>query len=281
MSEFAGRTLVVATMHGKERAIAPLLEERLGVRCVVPEGLDTDRFGTFTREVPRAGDMREAARAKALAGMRLVGADLGVASEGSFGPDPAVPFLPSNRELLLLCDTRHGYEIPAQHRSLDTNLASAWVKSCDEAAAFAERVGFPQHGVIARLDERSPAGLEKAIRNVAELQGAVEELLDRAGGPIFLETDMRAHRNPTRMQVIAGAASSLLDALEAICPCCAAPGFVVSELRRGLPCSWCGSATQLPREEVRSCTPCGATREAPSSLAVRGADPRYCDWCNP
>ena len=89
MSCFAGRTLVVATMHGKERVIAPLLEERLGVRCVVPAGFDTDRYGTFTRDVARAGDQLEAAREKvrvyqtqvdALVGARDLagaGADLG------------------------------------------------------------------------------------------------------------------------------------------------------------------------------------------------------------
>ena len=282
MSGFAGRTLVVATMHGKERVIAPLLEERLGVRCVVARGLDTDRLGTFTREVPRAGDMLEAARAKALAGMRLLGADLGVASEGSFGPDPVVPFLPSNRELLLLCDSSQGYEIQGQHRSLDTNLAKAWVATPAEALAFAERVGFPEHGVIARLDEHSAAGLRKEVRDAAELSAAVEGLLGEAGGPVLLETDMRAHRNPTRMEVIGRAAESLLDALEATCPSCAAPGFAVSELRRGLPCAWCGSPTDLPREEVRSCAPCGASAEAPSALVAQGgADPRWCDRCNP
>jgi hypothetical protein len=45
---FKDRTLVIATKHAKERAIAPILERELGVRCISSEGLDTDLLGTFT-----------------------------------------------------------------------------------------------------------------------------------------------------------------------------------------------------------------------------------------
>jgi len=44
--------VALGTMHGKAAAIAPPLA-RLGIALVVPEGLDTNRFGTFTGEVPR------------------------------------------------------------------------------------------------------------------------------------------------------------------------------------------------------------------------------------
>ena len=50
-----GRTAVPGTKHGKEQVIAPLLDEHLGVRVVVPDGFDTDRFGTFTSDVDHAG----------------------------------------------------------------------------------------------------------------------------------------------------------------------------------------------------------------------------------
>ena len=51
-------------MHDKAAAIAPP-PARLGLAVAAPEGLDTDRFGTFTGAVPRAGNMVESARAKA------------------------------------------------------------------------------------------------------------------------------------------------------------------------------------------------------------------------
>ena len=55
---------VLATMHGKERVIAPILEQGLGLRVALALGLDTDRFGTFSREVERTGSQLDAARAK-------------------------------------------------------------------------------------------------------------------------------------------------------------------------------------------------------------------------
>ena len=60
----AGARTVIATMHGKERVIAPLLAEALGLDCLVPSAFDTDRFGTFTREIARTGSQLDAARAK-------------------------------------------------------------------------------------------------------------------------------------------------------------------------------------------------------------------------
>jgi len=49
-------------MHGKAAAIVPPLV-RHGISLMVPEGLDTDRFGTFTADVLRKGTMGNAARA--------------------------------------------------------------------------------------------------------------------------------------------------------------------------------------------------------------------------
>ncbi len=74
---FAGRTLVLGTKHKKEKVIAPILERELGVRVIVPDNFDTDQFGTFTREIARAGNQLEAARRKATAAMDLLGADFG------------------------------------------------------------------------------------------------------------------------------------------------------------------------------------------------------------
>ena len=65
---WAGRTAVLATMHGKEAAIAPVLARFTGLRVAVPNGFDSDRFGTFSRDIPRAGSALDAARAKIAAG---------------------------------------------------------------------------------------------------------------------------------------------------------------------------------------------------------------------
>ena len=83
---------MVATKHGKEKVIAPILERSLGVKVLSTTNLDTDRFGTFSGEVERKGTPLEVARAKCEAALKLTGADLAVASEGSFGPHPELFF---------------------------------------------------------------------------------------------------------------------------------------------------------------------------------------------
>ena len=40
----------LATMHGKEKVIAPLAERFLGLRLEVVAGIDTDAFGIFSIE---------------------------------------------------------------------------------------------------------------------------------------------------------------------------------------------------------------------------------------
>ena len=51
-------------MRGEERAISPLLTEALGLDCIVLTSFDTDRFGTFTREIERTGTQLDAALGK-------------------------------------------------------------------------------------------------------------------------------------------------------------------------------------------------------------------------
>ena len=96
---------VLATMHGKDRVIAPLLERDLGLRVELALGLNTDRFGTFSREIERKGSQLDAARAKIGAAFENAPyVRVGIASEGSFGPHPHIPFLALDRELILLID---------------------------------------------------------------------------------------------------------------------------------------------------------------------------------
>ncbi|MBM3504468.1 MAG: hypothetical protein FJX65_11400 [Alphaproteobacteria bacterium] len=65
MQRYRQRRAVLATMHGKERVFARPLRVALGLELVVPEGLDTDRLGTFSGEVERVGSPWEVAIRKA------------------------------------------------------------------------------------------------------------------------------------------------------------------------------------------------------------------------
>ncbi|MEI6064418.1 MAG: hypothetical protein WCQ26_07490, partial [Pseudanabaena sp. ELA748] len=84
--EFSDRLVVIATMHRKELAIAPILEASLGVRVTVPQNFDSDLFGTFTRDIDRTTSQIETAKLKAKKALELIDADLAIASEGSFFP---------------------------------------------------------------------------------------------------------------------------------------------------------------------------------------------------
>lgn len=59
---------VLATMHAKERVIGPILRDELGLIVGLAMGVNTDQFGTFSREVERTGSQLDAARAKIAAG---------------------------------------------------------------------------------------------------------------------------------------------------------------------------------------------------------------------
>ncbi len=81
MSIFKGRTAVLATMHGKEKLIAPILERELGIKIILPTNFNSDQFGTFTKDIKRTGNQLEAARNKAFAAMKIMNIDLGIASD--------------------------------------------------------------------------------------------------------------------------------------------------------------------------------------------------------
>ena len=118
---FANRVGVLATMHRKEKVIAPILEQELGIKLQIPENFNTDRFGTFTRDRDRPGNQRSTARLKAESALELTGESLAIASEGSFGPHPSFPMVACNCELVVLVDRAHNLEIFGQEISLGTN----------------------------------------------------------------------------------------------------------------------------------------------------------------
>jgi hypothetical protein len=91
---YEGRPVAFLTQHGKQDLVRGPLETALGCRLVHTDAHDTDQLGTFTRELTRAGSQLDAARKKATLGMALTGTSVGMASEGSFGPDPFGAFMP-------------------------------------------------------------------------------------------------------------------------------------------------------------------------------------------
>lgn len=279
-----GECAVIATMHGKEQVLTPLLAVGLGLECRLAPGLDTDRFGTFTREIARAGAALDAARAKAAAALALLpDARIAIASEGSFGPHPQIPFAAIGRELVLLLDRATGLEITGHDTTLDVRYAHVIARSMPEAEGFAARIGFPEHALIvmgcAGAKPAPHLALAKGITRPEALAEAVAHAITLSGAA-FVETDMRAHLNPTRMAAIARAGADLVRRYVSRCPACAQPGFAVTTRIAGLPCRWCAAPTGLARAEVLTCAACGHREERPASDQAT-ADPAQCPQCNP
>jgi len=65
-----------------------------------------------------------------------------------------------------------------------------------------------------------------------------------------LQTELRAHANPTRMEMIRLAAEDLVKKLRSPCPACGALGFWLVEHIAGLPCGDCGAPTRETRERT-------------------------------
>ena len=274
------RTLLIATMHGKETVIGPILEKEFGWACMAPEGFDTDRFGTFSGEVERELSPLEAAERKCLAAHELTGCDLVLASEGSFGPHPVIGFVPADEELLVLRDFEKGLTIRARAVSTDTNFGGQLCHHMREVTEFAERALFPSHALILRKDRDDILHLEKGISDPARLEKLSGKLLQRFG-QVFVETDMRAMHNPTRQQVIAEATRKLAERIRCECPACGTPGYSVVESRSGLPCRECGFPTRSIRLHIYGCGKCGHRSEKAFPYGKEKEEALYCDRCNP
>lgn len=276
---FQNRSLVIGTMHGKEQVIAPLIESSIGVKCIIPVEFNTDQLGTFSGEIEREWDPVETVRKKCVMAMDAMGFDLGIASEGSFGPHPTIPFLQADDEWLIFIDRKNNVEILVRELSFETNYQGREVVAGVELDDFLNRVEFPQHAVMVRSLE-TPAEWIKGIRNREDLNKAINKL-NTSDARFWIETDMRAMHNPTRMGIIEKAAHKLAKAILSTCPSCSMPGFVVSSDKNGLPCELCGLPTQSVLSHVYTCKYCQFEEEINFPFGKQKEDPMYCQRCNP
>ena len=106
-SPYFGAVAALAMMHDKLPLIGPAMADTLGMTVLVAK-VDTDRLGTFTGDIARPGNARHTAIAKARLGMTAAGAKLDLASEGTFGPMPAMPFVTAATELVVFADDGRG-----------------------------------------------------------------------------------------------------------------------------------------------------------------------------
>lgn len=277
---FSGRRLLIVTKHEKETIIAPLLEEALGVTCFVTKDFDTDSLGTFSGEIARKDDALTTLRKKCWEGMQAEGFDLAVATEGSFGNHPTVFFAPANDELIMLVDQKHNLEIVERILSMETNFDSSEIKTRDELKAFLDKVQFPSHGVILKNAAENWTKIYKGITDYNSVETKFDEIV-ASSNSCFIETDMRAMNNPTRMKIINDVSFRLINKLHSVCPECLYPGFGVVGAESGLLCSSCSMPTRSTSAHIYQCQHCNYESKVLYPNGKKTEDPMYCDFCNP
>lgn len=277
---FWGRQIVIATKHAKEKVIAPHLTKELGLNCFVPDQLDTDLLGTFSGEVDRVDSPLDTARKKCQMAMDLTSVDLAIASEGSFGPHPSIPFIPAHEEYLLLIDKKNNWEFVVRKLETKTNYHQITLHSTDSLPELIALTQFPSHALIVKKSADDATDCIKGITQENILFHTVETFIKRFG-KCHIETDMRAMYNLTRMGIIDVMTKSLIQQIHTACPSCQVPGFRLKDFVRGLPCAYCGEATRSVKAEIYACQSCSYTESRIPGHAMLKEDPMYCDYCNP
>ena len=277
---FKGRNLLIATKHKKEEVIGPILEKNLGVKCIVSSNFDTDALGTFTGEIERKEDAISTVRNKCLMAMELNNCDLAVASEGSFNPHPTLFFAAADDEFLIFIDKINDLEIIVRELSAETNFNGSEIKSERELMEFIDSVQFPSHRLIIKKDKEDLTEMVKGIGSYEQLMTTFNDFISKYGSA-YIETDMRAMYNPTRMKIIEKATYKLINKINTLCPVCKFPGFGVTEIKSGLPCHWCHFPTKSTLSHIYTCQKCSFIKEEKFPNNKQTEDPMYCDVCNP
>ncbi len=277
--------VALATLHGKADALAPALAT-VGLK-VETVAIDTDALGTFAGDIGRPGTAHEVVIEKARRGMAASGLRLGIATEGSFGPDPLLGFLPLHVELLAFVDDEHGQTIVVEQAGHDTNWISKAVRTGADLQPVLASIGLPTHAALVKPNRwlsanGEPMPVAKGLIEPAAVAEAVELMAAHSqDGLARLEADLRAHMNPTRLAAIGRLGQRLAERLATPCPRCRAPGFGRIDVQPGLPCELCGEATDLVRAEIHGCGVCGHREDRPRADGLTAADAGHCPECNP
>lgn len=282
---FYNRKALLVTKHNKEKVIAPILTAALGLNISVATKVDTDEFGTFSGEIERPDTQYNTDKLKILKAFELYpNAEIAIASEGAFNPHPDCPFIPLNTEIVLLIDRKNQLEISAEYLSLSVNVSEKTVSTMEEAFAFAETLGFPETDVIlkAGINKNNKPFIIKNATTKPCLEAALLSLFQISiDGTVTMQSDMRAHLNPVRMENIRVATVELLKKIETTCPNCNTPGYDVKGVVKGLACSLCNGHTRSTLSHIYECKKCKHQQEKLYPHGKQLEDPGLCDYCNP
>ena len=282
---FYNRNALLVTKHNKESVIVPILKEALGLDIAIATKVDTDEFGTFSGEIERPDTQYKTAMLKILKAFELYpDAEIAIASEGAFNPHPDCAFVPLNTEIILLIDRKNQLEISAKYLSLSVSVKEETVSTMDEAWAFVENIGFPKNGIILKAgnNKTDKPYIFKDATTKSCLEAALIFFFEiSADGKVTMQSDMRAHLNPVRMENIRLATLELLKTIQSVCPICNTPGFGIKQVVKGLPCSLCNAPTISTLLYICECKRCKHQDKKMYPHGKQQEDPGLCDYCNP
>jgi hypothetical protein len=272
------KRVLLASKHEKERVVRPVFFDKLGCEIYTSD-FDTDQFGTFTGEIPRAYNAYETCILKAKSAAIASDCLFSVASEGSFGPHPSIPFFASDHEIMVFVDLKNNWVISEQLVTPKTNYNRLTLHAGTEVEPFLQSVQFPSHAVTLQVNDTKEV-LGKGIQDV----GLLNQLIKRGftyADELLLATDMRAMMNPTRMEGLSLLAEKLASRILTCCHACGAPGFGFISTAETLSCSLCDGPTAMHRFERWGCIACAHQEKKPRPDHLEKAPPTYCHYCNP
>ena len=277
MYPYSGITAALTTKHKKSDYISQPLRE-IGISLSTFE-YDTDKFGTFSGEIERIGSPAEVIRKKARVGMAETKLPFGIASEGSFGPDPIVPFFNSNVEFLIWIDDLRGIEIIESFRTLEIQAHREEIETLEKLKLAIPNFDFPKYSLIVKGKSKLNSLIFKGLSDFPSLETSVKRILDQ-GDIAIVENDLRAHLNPKRQKAITEVAIKLSKRIMSTCKKCGTPGWGAVGQITGLTCEICDFFnSQYPSGEINGCLKCDYQEE--KLFRKQKLTAAECLFCNP
>lgn len=277
---FVGKKVGIVSMHHKHEILQNELKQELKLIPFLVTNINTDEFGTFSGEIERKLSALDTLRLKCEAGkIRHPEIDLFLASEGSFGAHPDLFFSAANEELILIKDFSLDKEYMASYFTSNTNYSNFKSNDISQVKQFIQQVGFPRHGILIK-DSTESNLWHKEITSWNELDLFLENCQKKASF-IEVQTDMRAHRNPTRQESIKTCLNKLIASIKTTCPSCNSVYFNFEKTVPGLPCKACSMPTKTTLKHLYKCHFCSYEKEILHPRNLKYEDPQFCDFCNP
>lgn len=277
---YQDKQVILATKHQKEAVIRPPFELELGCSIRVPTEYDTDKFGTFTGEIPRKLPAYETLIKKATEAAQQFGYRYAIASEGCFGPHPSFYFAPGDIEMMAFIDFDNDIIVAEMEVSTETNYGHIDITAQDGYDDFLEKVHFPSHGLIVRSMTGNNTYLKKGILRHKQLKTALQKAFQHSD-TVRIETDMRAMMNPLRMGIIKTLAQKLVKRIQHHCPQCDTPGFGNISTDGNLACESCSTPTALYQRKILNCLKCDFKVYQARDDGLEFSAPENCPYCNP